>query len=134
MPDAGVGPGRARRGAGAGLPVQRFRRAVYALAREIPPGRVASYGQLAALLGWPRAARAVGQAMKHCPPGVPWHRVVNAQGGISLRANVASMLTQRVLLEQEGVRVRRGRVRLEDHRWRGPRRPRRLGIPALERL
>jgi methylated-DNA-protein-cysteine methyltransferase-like protein len=107
---------------------------VYDLARQIPRGQVASYGQLAALLGWPRAARAVGRAMKHCPPGVPWHRVVNARGGISLRANVASMLTQRVLLEQEGVPIRRGRVRLEDHRWQGPRRPRRLTLAALAGL
>jgi methylated-DNA-protein-cysteine methyltransferase-like protein len=107
---------------------------VHELVRRIPRGQVVSYGQLAALLGWPRAARAVGLAMKQCPPGTPWHRVVNAQGGISLRADVASMLTQRVLLEQEGVPVRRGRVRLQDHRWRGPRRPRRLTLAALARL
>ena len=42
--------------------------------------------------------------MRHCPADLPWHRVVNASGGISLRANVGSMLTQRLLLEQEGVR------------------------------
>jgi methylated-DNA-protein-cysteine methyltransferase-like protein len=107
---------------------------VYELVRQIPRGQVVSYGQIGALLGWPRAARAVGRAMQQCPPGVPWHRVVNAQGGISLRANVASMLTQRLLLEQEGVTVRRGRVRLQDHRWRGPRRPRRLTLAALSRL
>ena len=111
-----------------------FHRAVYRLVREIPRGRVTSYGQLAAILGWPRAARAVGQAMRHCPPGVPWHRVVNARGGISLRANVAGMLTQRLLLEQEGVAVRRGRVRLDRHRWRGPRGVRRLSLAALARL
>ena len=72
--------------------------------------------------------------MKHVPARVPWHRVVNAHGGISLRANVGSMLTQRLLLEQEGVRVRRGRVRLEDHRWEGGRRTRPLAIAALARL
>jgi len=114
--------------------VTRFHRAVYRLVREIPRGEVATYGQIAAILGWPRAARAVGQAMRHCPSGLPWHRVVNAQGGISLRGNVESMLTQRVLLEQEGVSVRRGRIRLERYRWRGPRRPRRLDLAALARL
>lgn len=114
--------------------VARFHRAVYRLVAEIPRGQVATYGQLAAILGWPRAARAVGHAMKHCPLGVPWHRVVNAGGGISLRANVESMVTQRLLLEQEGVPVRGGRIRLERHRWMGPRRSRHLGIRALARL
>ncbi len=112
----------------------RFHRAVYRLVREIPRGQVATYGQIAALLGYPRAARAVGYAMRHCPLDVPWHRVVNASGGISLRANVGSMLTQRVLLEQEGVPVRRGRVRLDRYRWRGRRGSRRLAVAALARL
>ncbi len=125
--------GRAR-GAHRPRPGERFRRAVYRLVEEIPRGRVATYGQLAAILGWPRAARAVGHAMRHCPTGLPWHRVVNASGGISLRANVGSMLTQRVMLEQEGVTVRRGRIRLDQHRWAGPRRRRRLVLPALALL
>jgi len=94
--------------------MKAFHAAVYRLVRRIPRGRVATYGQIAALLGYPRAARAVGQAMKHAPVGLPWHRVVNAQGGISRRANIGGMLTQRLLLEQDGVRVRRGRVRLLD--------------------
>jgi methylated-DNA-protein-cysteine methyltransferase-like protein len=123
-------PARSRRSA----ELTRFHRAVYRLVDDIPRGQVATYGQLAAILGWPRAARAVGYAMRHCPLDVPWHRVVNASGGISLRANVDSMLTQRVLLEQEGVRVRRGRIQLDRHRWTGPRGRRRLGLPALARL
>jgi methylated-DNA-protein-cysteine methyltransferase-like protein len=101
---------------------------------RIPRGRVATYGQIAAMLGWPRAARAVGYAMRHCPPGVPWHRVVNASGGISLRANVSGMLTQRMLLAQEGVPMRRGRVRLDRYRWRGVRRSRPLDVASLARL
>jgi hypothetical protein len=55
--------------------------------------------------------------MKGCPAGVPWYRVVNASGGISLRANVGGMITQRMLLEREGVRLRRGRVPLREYRW-----------------
>jgi methylated-DNA-protein-cysteine methyltransferase related protein len=114
--------------------VTRFDRAVHQIVRRIPRGRVATYGQIAAMLGWPRAARAVGHAMRNCPPGLPWHRVVNASGGISLRANVSGMLTQRLLLEQEGVPVRRGRVRLDRHRWRGARRSRPLDVALLARL
>lgn len=112
----------------------RFHHAVFRLVRQIPRGRVATYGQIAAILGWPRAARAVGYAMRHCPDGVPWHRVVNAHGSISVRANVGGMLTQRLLLEQEGVAVRKGRIRLDHHRWRGPRRPPRLDLQSLARL
>jgi methylated-DNA-protein-cysteine methyltransferase-like protein len=112
----------------------RFHRAVHGIVRGIPRGRVVTYGQIAAMLGWPRAARAVGYAMRHCPAGLPWHRVVNASGGISLRANVSGMLTQRVLLEQEGVPVRRGRVRLDRYRWRGRRRARPLEVASLARL
>jgi len=92
---------------------------VHRLVRRVPRGRVVTYGQVAALLGRPGAARAVGRAMRICPPGVPWHRVLNASGGISLRANVSGMVTQRILLEREGVAVRRGRVALRRHRWRG---------------
>ena len=114
--------------------MKRFHSAVYRLVERIPRGQVATYGQIAALLGYPRAARAVGRAMKHVPGHLPWHRVVNAQGGISLRANVGNMLTQRLLLEQEGVTVRRGRIRLQQYRWPGPGRARRLPIAALERL
>jgi methylated-DNA-protein-cysteine methyltransferase-like protein len=96
-----------------------FVAAVYRVVRAIPRGHVMTYGQIAASLDRPAAARAVGWAMKHCPPGVPWHRVVNASGGISPRPNTGSMLTQRLLLEQEGVPVRRGRVALTRYRWKG---------------
>jgi len=72
--------------------------------------------------------------MKHCPASVPWHRVVNAQGGISLRANVEGMVTQRIRLEQEGVAVRRGRVSLRRHRWAGRVRRGPLPLDALDRL
>jgi methylated-DNA-protein-cysteine methyltransferase-like protein len=92
--------------------------AVYRLVRRIPRGCVLTYGEIAARLGRPRGARAVGHAMRVCPPGVPWHRVVNAQGGISMRAPMSGMVTQRIRLEQEGVTFRAGRVLLARHRWR----------------
>jgi methylated-DNA-protein-cysteine methyltransferase-like protein len=96
-----------------------FDREVYALVRRIGHGSVASYGQVAALLGRPRAARAVGGAMRRCPPGVPWHRVVNAEGRISRRKRAAGMLTQRMLLEREGVVLRRGCIDLARFGWDG---------------
>ena len=93
---------------------------VHRLVRRIPRGRVATYGQLAAALGRPRAARAVGGAMRACADDVPWHRVVNAQGRISRRRSGTGMLTQRIRLEQEGVRLARGRVPLRRFGWRPP--------------
>jgi methylated-DNA-protein-cysteine methyltransferase-like protein len=92
---------------------------VYRLVRRVPRGAVVTYGQIAAMLGAPRAARAVGGAMRRCPDDVPWHRVVNAQGGISRRRRLGSVLTQRIRLEQEGVPLRRGRVVLARCRWEG---------------
>jgi methylated-DNA-protein-cysteine methyltransferase related protein len=85
----------------------------------VPRGEVVTYGQIAAMLGAPRSARAVGGAMRRCPDDVPWHRVVNAQGAISRRRRMGSMLTQRIRLEQEGVPLRRGRVVLDRCRWEG---------------
>lgn len=111
-----------------------FDGAVYRLVRQIPQGKVATYGQLAALLGYPRAARAVGYALKRCPVDLPWQRVLNARGGISLRANVGGMITQRVVLEQEGIVFRHARVDLTRYRWAGPRRVGRSSPWALDQL
>ena len=117
--------------------MKAFQAAVYRLVRQIPRGQVATYGQIDVP---PYAATGSRPSMGRRNRGVsatgmlPWHRVVNAQGGISLRRNVGSMLTQRLLLEQEGVVVRRGRIRLPQYRWRGPGRTRPLAIAALERL
>jgi methylated-DNA-protein-cysteine methyltransferase-like protein len=90
---------------------------VHALVRRVPPGRVVTYGQVAAMVGSPRAARAVGQAMRVCPAGVPWHRVVNGQGMISRRGDGSGALSQRLLLEGEGIRFARGRIDLRRYRW-----------------
>jgi methylated-DNA-protein-cysteine methyltransferase-like protein len=95
----------------------RFDEAVWDVVRRIPRGRVVTYGRVAALLGAPRAARAVGQAMRRCPDGVPWHRVINGQGAISRRPNPDGMVTQRLLLRREGVRVSRGHVDLARFEW-----------------
>jgi len=100
---------------------------VYRIVRRVPRGTVVTYGQVAAILGHPRAARAVGQALRMLPPGlqriVPWQRVINAAGRISHRGDVLRPDRQRALLEAEGVRFSRsGTVDLRRLRWRGPRR------------
>src|SRR5262249_30118601 len=110
----------------------KFARAVYALVRQVPRGRVVTYGQVAAILGHPRAARAVGTALSNLPEPliriVPWQRVINAAGGISFRGDVHRPDQQRELLEMEGVPMRGGRVDLGRYRWSGPRRERRVEL------
>jgi methylated-DNA-protein-cysteine methyltransferase-like protein len=99
--------------------------AIYAVVAKIPRGRVATYGQVAALAGLPGHARQVGYALNALPDGVhvPWHRVINALGGISRRSDPGSDDLQRVLLEREGVRFGPdGRLSLDSYAWR-PRRP-----------
>jgi len=107
-------------------PTPRFQRAVYQVVARIPRGRVATYGQIAAILGHPRAARAVGTALHWLPrelePRVPWQRVINAAGRISHRGDIIRPDLQRLLLEEEGVEFdRRAVVDLRRFRWRGPR-------------
>ncbi len=96
-----------------------FFQRVYRMVEQIPAGRVATYGQIAWLVGKPRGARTVGWALRALQPGsgVPWHRVVNAQGGIS----VAARELQQALLEAEGVAFdERGRIDLGVFGWEGP--------------
>jgi methylated-DNA-protein-cysteine methyltransferase-like protein len=93
----------------------------YDVVRRIPPGRVASYGQVAAEAGLPGRARQVGYAVAALPEAsdVPWHRVVNARGEISRRTGGSAFeQIQRVLLEAEGVLFdARGRIDLTRFRW-----------------
>ncbi len=94
---------------------------IYRLVREIPAGRVATYGQIAKMVG--SGPRQVGYAMAALPSrsGVPWHRVINAQGGISPRKEGDSGARQRTRLRAEGLRFdRRGRMDLAATRWAGP--------------
>jgi len=99
---------------------ERGRARIYAVVRRVPRGKVATYGQIAALAGMPRHARQVGYALHALPPGsdVPWHRVVNARGEVSPRSAPGWEDVQRDLLEQEGVELPRGRVDLARHAWR----------------
>jgi methylated-DNA-protein-cysteine methyltransferase-like protein len=96
---------------------------IHAVVRRIPAGRVATYGQVAMLAGLPRQARLVGYAMAALSDAstVPWHRVVNAAGAISLRTDgPGAGIRQRVRLEEEGVEFdARGRVSLKRFQWKG---------------
>ena len=102
----------------------RFRPRVLSVVRRIPVGRVASYGEVAALAGSPRAARAVGNIMRDCrQPDVPCHRVIAAGGRLGGYGGSEHM--KRSLLLAEGVIVSGSRVReLDKVRWR-PRKTRR---------
>jgi methylated-DNA-protein-cysteine methyltransferase-like protein len=95
---------------------------VYQVVRQIPPGRVATYGQIACLLGQPHAARTVGWAMRASgDPDVPWHRVLNAKGRISAVERRIESGLQRALLEGEGILFdEEGRVDLGVYRWEIP--------------
>jgi len=93
---------------------------IYAVVRRVPRGRVSTYGQIARLARLPGHARQVGYAMHALPSGtgVPWQRIVNAKGEISRRSHAGGELTQRILLEREGVRFNaRGRIDLARYGW-----------------
>src|SRR5213593_1942552 len=103
-----------------------FYRLVYRVVRRVPRGRVVTYGQVAAILGQPRGARAVGMALGALRGPlldlVPWQRVINSAGRCSHRDGFWADV-QREFLEGEGVRFdRHGKVDLRRNRWRGPRR------------
>ena len=85
----------------------------------IPSGKVATYGQVAALAGLPQAARFAGTSLKGLPKTtrIPWHRVINAQGKISLPKLSVSYQEQHQRLTQEGVLIRNGRIALKNYQW-----------------
>ncbi len=97
-----------------------FPKRIYKLVSRIPKGRVATYGQLAAMAGSPRAARIVGAAMYRAPAGLPCHRVVYGHGALCCDRAFGGKHIQRELLEAEGVSfLPDGRVDLKRHLWDG---------------
>ena len=93
---------------------------IWQVVASIPEGKVATYGGVAQKAGMARAARRVGQALRGLPEntGIPWHRVVNARGRISLPEGSASYYSQRDRLESEGVPFRtNGSIDLNRYGW-----------------
>ena len=105
---------------------QAYYEQVWTLVRQIPKGKVASYGQIALMLPPPNGVefeayeafgpRWVGGAMANCPDDVPWQRVINSQGRISERAGAER---QRLLLEEEGIVFVKDKVDWKKFGWRG---------------
>jgi methylated-DNA-protein-cysteine methyltransferase-like protein len=94
---------------------------IHRVVSRIPRGRVATYGQIAELAGIAGQPRRVGYALSALPDGsaVPWQRVVNAKGEISLRTNSGAEKLQRKLLRAEGVMFdRNGRISMDRFQWR----------------
>ncbi len=109
---------------------EEFNQQVWALVRQIPPGKVSTYGKIAAMLPPPQGMdikaylafgpRWVGGAMAACPHDVPWQRVINSQGKVSLRPGSGGE-NQREMLEAEGVIFdERDRIDLKIYAWVGP--------------
>jgi methylated-DNA-protein-cysteine methyltransferase-like protein len=94
---------------------------IHRIVSRIPRGRVATYGQIADLAGIPGQARRIGYALSALPDGteVPWQRVVNAKGEISLRTSTGAESVQKKLLRAEGVVFsREGRIAMDRYQWR----------------
>lgn len=106
---------------------QTYYEQVWNLVRQIPRGKVASYGQIALMIPPPVdvdfdsykafSPRWVGGAMAACPDDVPWQRVINSQGKISERPGAER---QRTLLEEEGVMFVKNTIDMKNYGWRGP--------------
>jgi methylated-DNA-protein-cysteine methyltransferase-like protein len=94
-------------------------RRIWSVIRDIPEGRVASYGQIAELAGVPRGARQVGYALKQVPDDldVPWHRVIRSSGRLAFDGGTRAFGKQAGLLAEEDVPVLKGRVDMKKYRW-----------------
>jgi len=92
---------------------------VWDVVKQIPKGRVATYGDIARLVGLIGQARFVGRALNRLPQEtkIPWHRVINAQGKISFPSASSAYRHQKRLLEKEGITLERGKIDLNKYRW-----------------
>ncbi len=100
--------------------VERNKSAIYQVVRSIPKGTVSTYGQVAELAGLARAARLVGHVLRALPEGtqLPWHRVINAQGKLSLPENSPGYAEQRKRLQEEDICFVGNRIRLKQFAWK----------------
>ncbi|MDF2183113.1 MGMT family protein [Neptuniibacter sp. CAU 1671] len=101
------------------MQIEAMQQAIWQIVSLIPAGRVATYGQIAALAGFPKQARAVGRCLSRLPEDsqLPWHRVINAQGRISFADLTPAFIEQSQRLRAEGVQVEQGRIRLREYQW-----------------
>jgi methylated-DNA-protein-cysteine methyltransferase-like protein len=92
---------------------------IYTAVATIPSGRVATYGQIGMLAGLPRSGRLVGRTLKNLPDdsNLPWHRVINASGRISLPLDSESFKRQKARLQEEGLIVKGNRISLAQYQW-----------------
>ena len=97
----------------------QLKETLWQLVAAIPPGRVASYGQLAALAGYPSHARYVGTTLNHLPRDstLPWFRVLRSSGELAFTPGSRAWERQKALLEAEGVLFRGNKVPLAEYRW-----------------
>lgn len=105
-----------------GIYLEKFFKKVYEVVARIPRGKIATYGQIAAILGSPRNARVVGWAMKATPEHLhlPCHRVVNKTGILSPSYIFGDKVVQRTLLEEEGITFKADdRIDMKKHLWNG---------------
>lgn len=95
-----------------------YRERVYDIVRQIPKGRVMTYGQIAIILGEGYTARTIGYAMHGAGDGVPWQRVINSQGACSTARMTMPTNLQRDMLESEGIVFNeKGRCDLREYQW-----------------
>jgi len=103
-------------------PPTKFAERVHDMVQQVPYGKVTTYSTIATLIASPRAARAVGQALragKWAADDVPWHRVINSRGEISVKGDLHRPIRQRQLLEAEGVEFLSDKVDLSQWGWWG---------------
>ena len=98
-----------------------FKDVVYKITSNIPKGKVATYGQIARLAGYPKAARAVGMCMRTNPfaPRVPCHRVVASDGALTGFSAVGGIYKKKSMLFKEGVKFKKEKVDLSSSLWDG---------------
>lgn len=103
------------------IPISEFTKKVMHQVRSIPPGKVATYKQIAELAGKPQGSRGVGWILHSSSTAhkLPWHRVLNSQGKISFDVRSSNFKLQKKLLEREGVLFTRdGKLSLEKYQWK----------------
>ena len=92
---------------------------IYSAIRGIPPGNVASYGQIATIAGLPRGHRLVARALRDNPAGsdLPWYRVIRADGRSGMAKDSKGYIKQFSMLKSEGIINKNGRVDMKHYQW-----------------